>query len=65
MTVKVSPEVFMGINAVRNMGVCKMYSIGEVIMVAEMFDYNEAADFVRNNQRDYCLGLSEGFETNA
>lgn len=59
---RVSAEVLEGLRAVREAGLTNMYDRRTVISNARAMGYQETADWIQDNPKDYVRGIREGFE---
>jgi hypothetical protein len=59
--VRIPPEVFEGLEAVRRSGLTNMLDRPRVAELAEILGFEEAAEWVRANRGDYATGVFRGF----
>ena len=62
MAILVSKEVREGILAVRDTGGTNMFDVDAVKKIAYELGYEEVVDWIENHEREYVLGIFEGFE---
>jgi Mg/Co/Ni transporter MgtE len=62
VTVPVSPDVFEGIEAVRQSGITNMLDRERVAELAEAMGFDEAARWVREHRDLYARAVFHGFE---
>lgn len=60
--VKVPAKVKQGIDEVREHGKINMFKVNGIITLCMMWNLNETARWIQNNEREYIRGLSDGFE---
>jgi len=60
--VRVSPEVFEGLEAVRLSGLTNMFDRPAVVRIAEEMGFEESASWVREHRDLYARAIFHGFE---
>lgn len=62
MAIKVTQEVFDGLEAVREFGATNMFDQEAVIELAKSIGFDETAEWVQTHKREYATGIFQGFE---
>jgi hypothetical protein len=60
--VLISAAVFEGLEAVRRSGLTNMFDRSRVIEIAELWEYDETAAWLRVNRNLYAQGIFQGFQ---
>lgn len=60
--VPIPADVFEGLEAVRRSGLTNMLDRPRVIEIAELWGYDETAEWLRTHRRDYATGIFQGFQ---
>lgn len=60
--VKVSSEIYSGLEAVRRSGLTNMFAYKDVAHIADSMGFTEAHDWILENPRTYSEGIFAGFE---
>lgn len=61
-TIKVTKEVLDGILVVRDSGVLNMFDYQGVLRMSESLGFQETADWMIANKKEYATGIFMGFE---
>lgn len=59
---KVTKEVFTGLEAVRLSGATNMLAYPTVMKIAQMMGFEETHNWLTAHKKEYCEGVFEGFE---
>ena len=62
MTIKLTKEIFKGIEAVRESGLINMFDYPEVIRLCQTFGYKTSANWLKANKSEYAKLIFEGPE---